>query len=73
MNTKLDRVLEYLKKHGSGSKLQIFSATKYWNVGDAILRLRKRGRNIITTWETSPTGSRYAVYIYTGRTNEKEA
>jgi len=64
---KLGRVLEYLKTHGSGSKKTIREATYYDNVGDAIRKLREAGHEIVTMWERSAAGNRYAVYVYMGR------
>jgi len=64
---KLNRVLDYLKSNGSGSKKTIRAATYYDNVGDAIRKLRERGHNIQTTWERTSTGARYAVYVYLGK------
>ena len=63
---KLMRVLKYLQDNGSGSKLDILKNAQYMNGGDAILKLRRRGYDIVTEWATSSTGARYAVYVYRG-------
>jgi len=64
---KLQRLLDYLKDNGSGSKKTLRAATYYDNIGDGIRKLRARGHNIATTWERSSTGARYAVYVYLGK------
>jgi len=63
---KLMRVLKYLQDNGSGSKMDIRKNTFYDNVGDAILKLRRRGYYIVTEWAISSTGARYGVYMYRG-------
>ena len=64
---KLNKVLKYLQDHGSASKKEIRANTFYDNVGDGIMKLRNRGHNIVTTWDVSSAGARYAVYNYLGK------
>lgn len=72
MNTKLHKVLAYLIQHGSITKDQMRHNCFYSNGGDAIFKLRKH-HNIERIWEETPTGAKYARYIYKGPKREGEA
>ncbi|MGW8169679.1 MAG: helix-turn-helix domain-containing protein [Sulfurovaceae bacterium] len=70
---KLERVLDYLIENGSGSKKEIRQATHYDNVGDAIRIFRNRGYDITTTWASSSTGARYAIYVLKSKPKAENA
>lgn len=69
MDIKLQKVLAYLKKHGSITKDQMRNECYYSNGGDAIFRLRKH-HHIDRIWEKTSSGAKYARYIYKGEIKE---
>ena len=71
LDTKLERVLDYLKANGSITKDDMRNKCFYSNGGDAIFRLRNRGYQIDRVWEYTSTGAKYARYIYNGDNNLK--
>jgi hypothetical protein len=68
----LNRVLNVLKRRkGGATKAQIFSQTGYWNVGDAVMKLRRKGHTILTEMKKGDNRRgepvRYAVYHYVSK------
>ena len=64
--TQEDKVLAYMKKHGSITTLEAVTELYIMNPQQRIGNLRKRGYNITTEYITSPTGKRYGVYKLRG-------
>lgn len=60
--TQEDRVLQYLREHGSITTMEAVKELSIMNPQQRILKLREMGHNIVTEWEVSPAGARYGIY-----------
>ena len=60
--TQCERILQYMKKHGRITQAEGFEKLGITCTSQRQTDLRKRGYDIITRMETSPTGARYAVW-----------
>ena len=60
--TQEDRVLEYLRSHGSLTTMEAVRELCIMNPQQRIKKLRDAGYNIVTEWEVAPSGARYGVY-----------
>lgn len=60
--TQEDRVLQYLRSHGSLTTMEAVRELSIMNPQQRIKKLRDAGYNIVTDWEISPAGARYGVY-----------
>lgn len=60
--TQEDKVLEYLRSHGSLTTMEAVRVLYIMNPQQRIKKLREMGYNIVTEWEVSPAGARYGVY-----------
>lgn len=60
--TQRDRVLEYLKAHGTLSVREAVTELNIMSAPKRIEELRKMGYPISTDWKVTDTGSRYGVY-----------
>lgn len=70
--TQEDKVLEYLRSHGSLTTKEAVSVLYIMNPQQRILNLRERGYDIITDYEVSPAGARYGVYRLQEDNNDNE-
>ena len=59
--TQSQTLLKHLR-HTTITKLQALRMYGIWNVGDCILKLRRKGNNIITTMIARDDGHPYASY-----------
>jgi len=59
--TKKQKLLQALKSGKAMSKKELYHATRYWNIGGGINKLRNEGYNIITKM-VERNDERYGVY-----------
>lgn len=60
--TQEDKVLQYLRDHGSLTTMEAVRALYIMNPQQRIRNLRNRGYDIVTEYEVSANGVRYGVY-----------
>lgn len=60
--TQEDKVLHYLREHGSMTTLEAVRVMFIMNPQQRIKKLRDMGYNIVTDYEVSPNGARYGIY-----------
>lgn len=58
---KRDKLFLYLKQHRRITKKEAWIKFGLYNTGDAILKLRRAGHNIVTEW-LEKDGARFANY-----------
>lgn len=63
MKTKTDKVKDHLLQYGTITTWQAIQQYKATRLSDIILRLRRRGYNIVTIMKETDAGERYGVYV----------
>ncbi len=61
MKTQCERILQYMRRYSITQAIG-FSELEITCTSQRISDLRKRGYNILTRYEKSPNGARYAVW-----------
>lgn len=71
-HTQEDKVLQYLRSHGSLTTMEAVRVLYIMNPQQRILKLREMGYNIVTEWEVSPAGARYGIYRLQEDNNDRK-
>ena len=68
--TQEDKVLDYIKKHGSITSWEAFMNLNITRLSGRIYDLREQGYDIDMNYETSANGTRWGVYTLKEGNNE---